>query len=77
MNIIKIVVEPSEDQSGWYLLSVAIISRPGYWKAYRKSIGHYPTLADAQHVANTGSKIHERWQAEQVFGIKLSLDFEA
>lgn len=76
MKILKIVLEPSATYPAKYDLAIAIESRPGHWKAYKKTVARFPVLEDVNHVANTGTKFYERTKAESTFGTIPNLEYE-
>jgi hypothetical protein len=77
MNIVKTVIEPVRKKADvYFVLSVAIESRPGCWKGYWMTFENYPTQSDVERVANVGIKITDSWRAELTFGAMPSMEFE-
>ena len=79
MKILKIAIEVREAPAGETLFRVAvkIESAPGFYKVYWSTLDNYPTMTDAERIAATGRKVHDRADAERMTGATLLMEFEA
>ena len=56
-NILRVIVEPSSTKEGTYSAVVAIESNVGKYKVYEREVERYPTHADIQKTAYSGTKV--------------------